>query len=187
LIHTQSETEAFLQTRFDCSTIDVFSSQGKAHDSGWRYAFLPVAAIGSSAFAEAAASSPDQLLLAISCGFGDTFTISTVRRMTNASATPTFDIVVGDDALGLTLWATGSVVASWKGASYDLRQSRWPRSVVEKLVASREITITEKPRIAAVEAEPANARELIPAQFLISTKEAHNAFASLADHCAILH
>jgi len=164
---------------------NVLSSNGKGQDAGWRYAFLPVAALGSSAFAETGTSVSDQLLLAISCGSGGTFTISTVQRMAKSSSTPRFDIVVGEEALGLNLWATGSVLTTWKGAPYDFRQFKWPRPVVERLVASPKIAVIEKPRVAEIDADPDNAREAT--QFSIPTKGLQNAFKSLSDHCAIVN
>jgi hypothetical protein len=75
----------------------------------------------------------------------------------------------------------------WKGDPYDIRQSRLPRSVIEKLLASSAIPVKETPRVIAVNSDGATARDGAPAQFWISTKGAQDAFTALGNQCAMLN
>jgi hypothetical protein len=166
----------------DKASLDV----GEPRDSGWRFAFLPVASIGSAAFAKAPWTR-NQMLLAISCGGLGAFTFSTVQRLPDSSVKPKSDFSIGDASFGISLPATASSLKMWKGDPYDIRQSRLPRSVIEKLLASSAIPVKETPRVIAVNSDGATARDGAPAQFWISTKGAQDAFTALGNQCAMLN
>jgi hypothetical protein len=149
---------------------------------GWRFAFLPVGAIGSAAFANSPWTRPPTVL-AISCAAGrSTFTISTVTRLADASAPLKSDIVIGDAALGISLPPTNSTVKTRKGDPYEVRQSKWPGSVIEKLLASSAIRIRE-----AADGVDAPAHETPPGQYWMTTKGAQDAFKALGNQCALLN
>ena len=166
----------------DKASLDV----GEARDSGWRFAFLPVASIGSAAFAKAPWTR-NQMLVAISCGGLGTYTISTVQRLPDSSATPKSDFLIGDASFGISLPVTASSLKMWRGDPYDIRQSKLPRPVVEKLLASSAIPVKETPRVVAVNSDGATTREGALAQFWMPTKGAQDAFNALGNQCVMLN
>jgi hypothetical protein len=168
------------------SVNNAFSNVGEAREPAWRFAFLPVAAIGSAAYANAPWTS-HPMVLAISCVGRNSYTISTVRRLPDSSTRPNSDILLGDESPGISLPATASSIKTWKGDPYDVRQSRLSNSAVEKLLASATITVREKPTTVAANPEPIKASETKPAQYSIPTKGAPEAFKALGDHCAMLN
>jgi hypothetical protein len=168
------------------SASSVFLNVGEAREAAWRFAFLPVASIGSAAFANAPWSRT-QMVLAISCGGLSTYTISIVRRLPDPSATARSDIFIGEELLGISLLAAASSAKTWKGDTYDVRQSKWSGSVVAKLLSSPTITVRERPVIAALNAESGKGGEVKPDQYSIPTKGAQEAFKTLSDRCAMLN
>lgn len=175
----------------DKAALDV----GEPPDSGWRFALLPVVSIGSTAFTRTATTGSDQIVLAISCAGSNAYTISTVQRLPNSSATPKYDILIGDASLRISLPVTASSLKIWKGDPYDVRQSEWSRSVVEKLLASSTIPVRETPKLVDVRIEADKTKgaplvrtsEALAAQYSISTKGAQDAFKALSDQCAKLN
>ncbi len=165
---------------------NAFLNVGDARDAAWRFGFLPVGSIGSAAFANAPWTR-SQMLLAISCGGLGSYTISVVQRLASTSATPKSDFQIGEESLGISLPLTAVSLKMWKGDSYALRQSKWPRSVVEKLLAPPTITVKERVPIAAASPEPIKADGARPDQYSMPTKGAQDALKALSDHCAMLN
>jgi hypothetical protein len=158
------------------SANNVFVSLSEGPSTGWRFAFLPVASVGSAAFATAFTATFQQMVLAISCSGGGTYTVSTVQRLPN-SPVPRTDIVIGDESLGLLMPATTSSTKTWKGDPYDVRQAKWSRSVVESLLASPAITVRKKLADVGVPSS----------QYSFSAKGAQDALKALADYCRMLN
>jgi hypothetical protein len=146
--------------------------------TGWRFAFLPLASVGSAAFATAYSAYSEQMVLAISCSGGGTYTVSAVQRQPN-SPVPGTDIVVGDKSLGLSLPATASSQKTWKGDLYDVRKAEWSRSVVESLLASPAITVRKE--LAGIGIDVPSKR------YSFSAKGGPDALKALADYCRILN
>ena len=167
------------------SVKNIFPNVGEAREPAWRFAFLPVAAIGSAAYASVPWTS-HPTVLAISCA-GYSYTISTVRSLPDSSTLPNSDILIGDESPGISLPATASSTKIWKGDPYDVRQSRLSNAAVEKLLASATITVREKPKIVATNPEAIKVSETKPAQYSIPTKGASEAFKALGNHCAMLN
>ena len=127
-------------------------------------------------------------LIAISCAGGrDTFTISTIQRLSDPSATLKIDVAIGDAPLGIALPRSAATLKLWKGDPYDVRQAKFPSAVIEKLLTATSVAVKETPSTAAAESNDGAARKPSAAQYWISTTGGKRAFEALSDQCAILN
>jgi hypothetical protein len=149
---TKFESMHFL-TRAELFNLGI--DRREVADSGWHFSELPASSLGSSVLTAVAekekgeAADFRQMVIAISCGAArsGTYAVSTITLLpdpsTGASKT---DIRIGnDDADEIWLPADSSIRRTTNGGVYEVRETRSPRALVEKLLlATPAIAFVEK-------------------------------------------
>ncbi len=112
-------------------------------DSGWHFSDLPSSSLGSSMLTtlvekeKGEAAVFRQMALAISCGdpASGTYAVSAIALLPDASASASIsDIRIGNEAAEIWLSAAGSIRRTANGRTYEVRETRSPRALVEKLL-----------------------------------------------------
>jgi hypothetical protein len=161
-------------------------------DSGWHFSELHGSSLGSTMLTTVvvrdSAASPDfsQMALTVSCGAAGSghYVVSTIARLTDASASARPDIRIGNDADAIWLRADGARQrTSRDNKTFEIRTSEAPRTLVEKLLlASPAIAFAAQPvRLAAADQSGAPAATPIPHP--LSGVAVVASLKTLAGHC----
>jgi hypothetical protein len=142
-------------------------------DSGWQFTELPASSIGSAAVTtlvardQASVAEFRRFVLTISCGpaRSGNYTVSMIEMLPNVAATPSkSDIRIRNDQLEVWMRASGARTRGSNDKAYDVRQSKWPVSLVEKLLHGTPlIAFVDQPLRVEANAQPVASTPIGPA------------------------